>query len=71
MRFAEIVFRSLARRISSMMAAYDALTSGARLSISKSVQSRRVQEVKRALTRHGRGCVILRGRNGESGDLVG
>lgn len=32
MRFAEIVFRSLARRISSMMAEYDASTSGARRS---------------------------------------
>jgi hypothetical protein len=32
MRFAEMVLRSLARRISSMMAEYDASTSGARRS---------------------------------------
>jgi hypothetical protein len=34
MRFADIVFRSLARRISSMMAEYDASVSGASFSMS-------------------------------------
>lgn len=33
MRFADIVLRSLARRISSIMAEYDASTSGARDSV--------------------------------------
>jgi hypothetical protein len=33
MRLAEMVFRSLARRISSMMAEYDASTLGARRSV--------------------------------------
>jgi hypothetical protein len=37
MRLAEIVFRSLPLRISSIMAEYDASTSGARRSIHRSV----------------------------------
>jgi hypothetical protein len=40
MRFAEMVLRSLARRISSMMAEYDASTSGARRSAQGQFTSR-------------------------------
>jgi hypothetical protein len=45
MRFAEMVLRSLARRISSMIAEYDASTSGARRSMRKPMSAQYVLDV--------------------------